>query len=188
MQSADSPEVLEHLESCDDCRALHQDLLSLKQLSGELKGQMDLPPFFTERVCSQTTPTTRPVYWKFAAALAGLVFLAIGIVNFVSVSSETDASAAASAPVGKERIYRIDASDLAVTASGIQRQGQVFSLDGKEWEEITPGDHLTFQPDVRIAGVDHKTSPPSYVFELPATIEVRQTQAENEFYLQNVSH
>ncbi len=90
IQLAESAEVRKHLEGCRQCGDLQRDLLSLQELSGELKGRTRVPPFFTERVCSRVSGRSRAAYWSVAATAAGLVFLAIGIVNLAGLSTGSD--------------------------------------------------------------------------------------------------
>jgi len=186
IQLAESAEVRKHLEACRQCRDLHRDLRGLQELSGELKGRTDVPPFFTERVCSRVSGRSRAAYWSLAAAAAGLVVLAIGIANLAGLSTETDGKARPQAMNGGERIQRIEPDNRAETAS---RKGQpdVFYLGGEGWGSQEP-DRSNFGSQNGVPRVVPKTSSSGYVLELPATIEVRQTQAVNDFYLENVSH
>ncbi len=87
---------------------------------------------------------------------------------------------------GGERIQRID-HDNRVAEASQKAQPDVFYLGGEEWGSQDT-DRSGFESQNGVPRVIPKTSPAGYVLELPATIEVRQTQADNEFYLENVSH
>jgi hypothetical protein len=186
IQLAESAEVRKHLEGCRQCGDLQRDLLSLQELSGELKGRTRVPPFFTERVCSRVSGRSRAAYWSVAATAAGLVLLAIGIVNLAGLSTGSDGEGRSRALNGGERIQRIEHDDQATAASS-KAQPDVFRLGGEKWGSQAT-DRSSFGSQSGAPRVIPKTSSPGYVLELPATIEVRQTQADNEFYLENVSH
>ncbi len=186
MHLAESAAVRKHLEVCQGCRNLHRDLLSLQELSGELRGQTTAPRFFTERVCSRVSGRSRAAYWSLAATAAGLVLLGIGIVNLAGLSTESDGKARSRAMIGGERIQRIEHDDRAV-ADAQQAQSDVFFLGGEESSSQETDRTSSVSPN-GVPRVAPKTSSSGYVLELPATIEVRQTQADNEFYLENVSH
>jgi len=87
---------------------------------------------------------------------------------------------------GGERIQTIENDGRAADASQ-EGQPDVFYLGGveggKQQTNRSSLRSLNGFPDVR-----PESSSSGYVLELPATIEVRQTQADNEFYLENVSH
>ena len=181
---AESAEVRRHLEGCQTCRNLQRDLLSLQQLSGELKGRTKVPPFFAERVCSRASGRSRAPYWSVAVIAAGVVFLAIGVANLSGLWTESEGKARPRALNGGERVQRIE-PDNGLIETAQESQPDVFHLGGDE-SGSQETDHVGSQ--TKAPRVMTKTAPSEYVLELPATIEVRQTQADNEFYLENVSH
>jgi len=186
IQLAESAEVRKHLAGCRQCSDLQRDLLLLQELSGELRGRAKVPPFFTERVCSRASGRPRAAYWSLAATAAGLVLLVIGVVNLAGLWTENDGKVRSRVTNGGERIQRIEHDNRVVDASQ-KAQPDVFYLGGEEWGSQDT-DRSSFDSHNGVPRVIPKTSPAGYVLELPATIEVRQTQADNEFYLENVSH
>ncbi|RPJ86292.1 MAG: hypothetical protein EHM18_06980 [Acidobacteria bacterium] len=184
---AESTEVRKHLEGCQACRDLQRDLLRLDALSGELKGQTKAPAFFTERVCSRVSGRSRAAYWSVAATAAGLVLFAIGVMNIEGLSTGSKGDLGSRAMNGGERIQRTEHDERAPAVSH-EAQSDAFFLGGEEWGRNQKTGRSTFRSRDGVPLVMPEPSSSGYVLELPATIEVRQTQADNEFYLENVSH
>jgi len=187
IELAESADVRKHLDVCRECRDLHRDLLSLQALSGGLRGRTSVPAYFTERVCSRVSGRSRVGYWSVAAATAaGLVFLGVGIVNLAGPAAESDREVTSRALNGGEQIRKIESDDRAADVSH-GAEPDVFYLGGEGWGS-RPSGRLTVRSHSGVPLVKPESSSSGYVLELPAAIEVRQTQADNEFYLENVSH
>jgi hypothetical protein len=186
MALAASAEVRQHLKSCRECRDLQRDLLSLRELSGELKGRTKAPAFFTEHVCSRVSGRSRAVYWSLAATAAGLVLLVIGIADLTGFWTGNDGKAGSRVVNTGEPIQRIEYDNRVADASQ-DAQPDVFQLGGEE-SGSQETDQSSFGSHDAGTRVVTRTTPSGYVLELPATIEVRQTQADKDFYLENVSH
>jgi len=132
--------------------------------------------------------STRLNYWKLAVTTAGLFFLALGVALLVASSGpDHNVLQAITAPGDKppsiektvpENRTSIAVSDLA-PETGPQEDVE-RTVETYLQRSIPPARPLSFAFP---ATAEH-----GYVFEIPATIEVRQTQADNEFYLKNVSH
>ncbi|MFB3904757.1 MAG: anti-sigma factor [Acidobacteriota bacterium] len=185
IQQAASGEVQKHLESCQACRELERDLLSLQELSGGLKGRTHVPAFFAERVCSRASGRSRAAYWSLAATAVGLILLVVAVANLAGLSPEGDGQLKPEVMNGGERIKRIEHQERAASPKA---EPDVFYLGSEEWGSQET-DVLTLPRSHRGNRLEApRRSSAGYVLELPATIEVRQTQADNEFYLENVSH
>ena len=164
-------EIRRHLASCEACRRLSDDLAALKALSGQLKGQAKAPDFFATRVCSQA-----------GSRRARLVF--VGLAG-VAVTALTVCFA-----------YFPSLTEFPVRQA--PSPGAVITADSAVFTAVEPTDALVaedlgwadqYQDDSpTVSVVVREDSSAQYILEVPATIEVRQTQADNEFYLKNVSH
>jgi hypothetical protein len=164
-------EIQRHLAACDACRRLRDDLFGLKALSSQLKTQAKAPDFFASRVCSQIRPHGARLVALGLAGVGGVTVLLLffGVFGVPGLPESQAPAARVAAPSGPhaspgfEPMRLTPAEDLAWTA-------------GYQTDPFT------------VTAVVREDSSAQYVLEVPATIEVRQTQAENEFYLKNVSH
>ena len=164
-------EIRRHLASCEPCRRLSDDLAVLKALSSELKGQAKAPDFFATRVCSQVGSRRALLA---CVGLAGLTVTALALC-FAYVPSLTDFPGRQAPSPGAA----IKADSAVFTA--VEPTGALVAED-LAWADQYQDDSPTVSVVVR------EDSSAQYILEVPATIEVRQTQADNEFYLKNVSH
>ena len=165
-------EIRRHLASCESCRRLGDDLAALKALSSELKGQAKAPDFFASGVCSQVgSRRSRLVH----VGLAGLAVTAVTLCfAFVPGFKEFPERQAPGSGV-------VATAGPAVLPAG--EAADAFRPEDLRWAD-------EYQPDSSptVSVVVRENSSRQYILEVPATIEVRQTQADNEFYLKNVSH
>jgi hypothetical protein len=164
-----SAEARKHLHSCQKCQEMQRELRTLNQMSAGLKNSTEAPPFFASRVCAEARKSPLSSRWRVAAVLSLTALLCVGVFNV---------------------------SDFLVSEDS--EEGKAVLLAGTEQKpplsppqvlpsllEAGPGAALADDSVVLIVDED---SSPGYVVELPAVIEVRQTQAQNEFYMRNVSH
>ena len=158
-------EIERHLADCESCRRLREDLNALKSLSVELKGQTKAPDFFATKVCSSVRPRRTRVAFL---ALAGSAAVAVAVCfSYLPSSTEAPERQAPSTVI-------LAAEPAAPPAFGLR--------DDSGAQERLADSSST------VAVVVRQNSSAKYILEVPATIETRQTQAENEFYLKNVSH
>ena len=174
-RSADNDELARHLAECDGCRRLQQDLKALAELSGEIKKETEAPAFFTSRVCariSEPGPARRSLTFAVLTVSAVVVF-SLGLLRFTFLTDKpanaTNQSVVRTGSAGEDWSVEQDwRADSSLPASGIMTGPE----NDARFVEILVG----------------KPSESDYIVRLPSTIEVRNSQAENEYYLRNVSH
>ncbi len=150
--------LLEHLRGCPQCQTLCEELVSLQELSRELRRSIPAPAHFPSapRVGRRVeSPWQRR--WKPAFALAVAAVLALGVM-WISGSGS---------------------GDPAVPApQQIQSLQEVLTLP-VEAESLSA-------PYVEI--LLNESSEQDHVLRLPPTIEIRRTQLHHDFELRHVSH
>jgi len=174
-RSADNPELACHLDECEGCRALYRDLKALAELSGKLKKETEAPAFFVSRVCARLPErvSLRRSLKLAVVAVSVIVILSLGFLKFFFLVEK---------PAGTAN------QSIVVTGSA----GEDWSVEEDwrtEWPVAESG--LLSAPEAKSEFVEILVGKPSesdYIVRLPSTIEVRNSQAENEYYLRNVSH
>jgi hypothetical protein len=164
-----------HLEECEACRVLLNDLRALRELSCELRDRAQAPAFFETRVCSRVGKQGhRFAHWRVIGAVSAVVLFSLGLVRFFGEGFQ----------LPDDRESRVDVIDPEETSERTLVFGSSESLAGSEGDLSSDFQMIDRPIEVLIPKVDT----PGFLLELPARIEVRQTQAENEFYLKSVSH
>lgn len=177
-------DVQAHLQTCVACRALCSDLQALAGLTTELKGREGAPAHFVSRVCSGARQ--REIRRRQSVLFAGIAVavLCAALVRLVEYNDQNVRDG-----------FRARSSRDLPALTGSNSAGSHFETAGVT--ENTP--YLPLADAAGPAGDRRNADEPlevvvrgpagsGYVIQLPATIEVRQTQAENEFYVRNVSH
>jgi anti-sigma factor RsiW len=163
-----------HLEQCEACRALLKDLTALRDLSAELRERAQVPAFFDSRVCSRVgKPRYRFAYWRFLAAASAVVLLSLGIGEFLRETPQLTVQGESPANRGE-----VENTSEQALIFGVSESPALLDVDPSS------GSRMDRPIEVIIPNVDA----PGFLLELPSGIEIRQTQAENEFYLRSVSH
>ncbi len=174
--SAESADLSRHLHECQHCRELYRELKSLEELSGELKNDMQAPAFFASRVCARASEPAGP---RRLLALALLTTCVIGFSSFAIVKSGILSDAA---------VVQTAAPSVAVTGSATADQA-IEPLWITDWPVAESNIASDRGRDPRY--VEILVSEPSesdFIVRLPSAIEVGSNQADNEYYLRQVSH
>lgn len=161
------PQVESHLERCGPCSKLHQDLLLLREWSGELREEVKAPADFSAHVMREVRSPGFLAGFLLSPTRAGLVLVTVfGLMAMGDLSLEA--------------LFRDGGGSRAWESALESRQGiTVFELNADP--EGTGGTSY-----VEVVLEDPTES--EYILRLPSTIEIRRTEFQSEFYLQNVSH
>jgi hypothetical protein len=165
-----SSEVRSHLEACQECRKLHEDLLNLEQLSGLLKDQVSAPSDFASRVVSRADRRTG---WRFGflsgTAAVSLLLVAATLVGW-------NAPDQAQPEVAREVLESV--------GSGPERI--VF----KEFsaEEIIGVKDSGVRSDDYVEIIVENATGSEYLLRVPSTIKIRRSDLHHDLYFTDVSY
>jgi hypothetical protein len=163
-------EVRSHLEACERCRRLHQDLLNLEELSGLLKGKVSAPPDFAARVLRRSVGQPNWRYGFLSGAAASLLILVAALVGWEHARNEVQPEVAPGMIQSLvQEPERIVLSPFAAEDTiGVQENG------------LLPDDYI----DVLL----RSASGSEYRVRVPSTIRIRQSDLHHDLYVTDVSY
>ncbi len=175
LRSAENADLSRHLNECQRCKDLYRELKSLAELSGELKNEVQAPAFFASRICARASESARP---RRSLALAVLTTSVIGVFSFAIVKfallSDTPVQTATPSVIATGSVTEDQAIEPQWTTDWPVSESSLLNDRGRDPRYV---EILVSEP-----------SESDFIVRLPSSIEVGSNQADNEYYLRNVSH